>query len=421
METGPFIKLQRIKQGMTQEDLAEGIVSMSYLSKIENQKTEASSEVISLLCTRLGIQRDDDKEVTIKEKCQEWYDLLFETNDRKVITEKYEELESLLKNIHSDNLILFEIHRVRFYLVLGKFDLALEQINKLNEISNTFDNLHQFYWYKFKGNYNSSHSEFAQAMRMYKLSEEKLNQLSMDDEYVADLQYTIAITHSKLRNTLEAIEYANKAIEVFRVKYNFFRCAQCHILLGISHRRISVYDKAVKNFNLALHLAKLSKNNQLIQLTNQNLGSLYSSKGESKEAIKYFTAIIDDEELHLIERLAAITSLLAEQYNIYNFEEAKRMVQYGSELLKQFEKVDEYKTFTYILNTYQYSLNNDYKNFEDILIQEFIPFLKKHKDYVNLVIYAKMLGDHYEKLHIYKEATKYFKLANYAYEQLTIL
>ncbi|ASN06993.1 helix-turn-helix domain-containing protein [Virgibacillus necropolis] len=421
METGPFIKLQRIKQGMTQEDLAEGIVSMSYLSKIENQKTSASQEVISLLCTRLGVQRDDDKEVTIKEKCQEWYDLLFETNDKEVITEKYEELERLLSNIHSDNLILFEIHRIRYYLVLADFEKALEQVNKLNEISNTFDTLHQFYWYKFKGNYISFQGEFSQAMRMYKLAEEKLNQISLDEAYVADLQYTIGITHSKLRNTLEAIEYANKALDIFQIKYNFYRCAQCHILLGISHRRISVYDKAIKNFNLALHLAKLSKNNQLMQLTNQNLGSLYSSKGESKEAIKYFRAIVDDEEVHLIERLAAITSLLAEQYNIYNYDDAKKMVDYGFKLLEKFKRIEEYKLFYYIINTYQYALESDHEKFENILIQEFIPYLKKHKDHVNLAIYAKMLGNHYEKLYIYKEATKYFKLANYAYDQLTIL
>ncbi|ASK61166.1 transcriptional regulator [Virgibacillus phasianinus] len=421
METGPFIKLQRIKQGMTQEELAEGIVSMSYLSKIENQKTEPSSEVISLLCTRLGVQRDDDKEVSIKEKCQEWYDLLFETNDKQVITEKYEELESLLSNIHSDNLILFEIHRIRYYLVLSKFDLALEQINKLNEISNTFDSLHQFYWYKFKGNYNSSNGEFNQAMRMYKLSEEKLNQISIDEEYEADLQYTIAVTHSKLRNTLESIEYAKRALDTFQIKYNFFRCAQCHILLGISHRRISVYDKAIKNYNLALHLAKLSKNKQLIQLTNQNLGVLYSTKGEAKEAIKFFTAIVDDEEVYIGERLAAISSLVAEYYNLYNIDEAKEKIEQGYKLIEQFKNFEDCRVYYYIIKSYDYEITNQHEKFENILIQEFIPYLKKHKDYANLVIYARMLGKHYEKLHIYKEATKYYKLANFAYDQITIL
>ncbi|MEC0282809.1 helix-turn-helix domain-containing protein [Terribacillus saccharophilus] len=72
MEIGPLIKLHRIKQSMTQEDLAAGIVSESYLSKIENQKTDASPEVIALLCERLGIQLNAENEDMIKEKAEEW-------------------------------------------------------------------------------------------------------------------------------------------------------------------------------------------------------------------------------------------------------------------------------------------------------------------------------------------------------------
>src|SRR5699024_5104503 len=116
-------------------------------------------------------------------------------------------------NHSADSLVMFEIHKIRYFLVIGKSDEALSQINKLAEMSGTFDTLHQFYWYKFKGNYNSANNEFNQAMRLYELAEEKLNQLDLSEEEVADLQYTIAITHSKLRNTLEAIEYAEKRSE----------------------------------------------------------------------------------------------------------------------------------------------------------------------------------------------------------------
>ena len=421
METGRFIKLQRIKQGMTQGGLAEGIVSMSYLSKIENQKTKPSSEVISLLCTRLGVQRDDDKEITIKEKCQAWFDLLFEKNEKQVIIEKYEELESLLDHILSDDLTLFEIHRVRYYLVLGELDKALEQINTLKEVSNTFDSLQQFYWYKFKGNYNTSNGDFSQAMHMYKLAEEKLNQLILDDAYVADLRYTIAVTHSKLRNTLESVEYAKKALETFQLEYNFFRCAQCHILLGISYRRISSYDNSIKNYNIALHLAKLDNNRQLMQLTNQNLGILHSTKGESKEAIKSFLSIVEDEEVYIGERLAAVASLVAEYYNLYDVDKAKVNIEKGYKFIKEFKNFEECRMYYYIIKSYDYEIRDEHEKFEEFIIQEFIPFLKKHKDYASLVRYARMLGNHYEKLHIYKEATRYFKLSNDAYEQLTIL
>src|SRR5699024_3905550 len=316
MEIGPYIKLNRIKQEMTQSDLAEGIVSLSYLSKIENGKTEASPHVMSLLCTRLGIEINVEKDDTIQEKCQEWYKLLFEVNDKNEIVEKYTELDELIKETHSDNLIMFEIHKIRYFLIMGEFDRALAQINELEEISSTFDSLHQFYWFKFKGNYKTVNGDFKEAMRKYKQAEEKLNQLDMEEEEVADLQYTIAVTHSKLRNMLEVIEYADKALDTFRKQYNFIRCGECHIILGISYSRIRMYNKSIKNHKLAKHLGKLSENKQIIQLANHNLGYLHSTRGDTEDAIELYVEVVQDPDVDMNAKFPAVASLIKEYFHI---------------------------------------------------------------------------------------------------------
>ncbi|WP_369792721.1 helix-turn-helix domain-containing protein [Virgibacillus sp. SK37] len=419
IELGSYIKLQRTKQEMTQGELAHGIVSLSYLSKIENLKTEASPEIIQALCTRLGIQIDNSLESTIQEKCKEWYGMLFEVNDKEEIISKYKEIQSLMDSNLTESLLLFEIHKIRYYLILGEFDKALNKINELNEISGTFDNLHLYYWYKFRGNYNSVTADYNPALHMYRLAEDKLNRIELEGQEIADIEYAISVTHSKLRNTLEAIDYAKKALDTFMKHYNFVRCAQCHNILGISYRRIKMYDKAIKNFNLALHLGKLNNNKQLIQLTNQNLGHLYSTKGEAKEAIKYFQEVINDEEVHLVERVAAVASLVREYYNVYNFEETKKAIKYGFELLDQFKNIQQYKIFDYVLHTYDYLLREEHTKFENLVIKEFIPFLEKNKDFANVIIYADLLAKHFEKQYKYKDATKYYKVANFAYEQIT--
>ncbi|AVR01057.1 transcriptional regulator [Oceanobacillus iheyensis] len=419
IEIGSFIKLQRTKQEMTQGDLAKGIVSLSYLSKIENLKTEASPEIIQMLCTRLGIQIDNSLDATIQEKCKKWYSMLFEVNDKKDIIATYNEIQNLMDTNLTESLLLFEIHKIRYYLILGDSDEALNKINELNEISGTFDNLHLFYWYKFRGNYYTVTAEYLDSMHMYKLSEEKLKHISLDEMEVADLQYTISVTHSKLRNTLEAIDYANTALDVFMKQYHFLRCAQCHNILGISYRRIKMYDKAIKNFNLALHLGKLNNNKQLIQLTNQNLGHLYSTKGDSKEAIKHYNEVINDEEVFLVERVAAVASLISEHYNLGNYEETRNSVQIGMDLLKQFKDIEPYKIFSYVIQTYDYLLKEEDKQFEKLVKEEFLPFLEKHKDYATIIMYAELLARHYENKHKYKDATKFYKVANFAYEQIT--
>src|SRR5690625_7467856 len=96
MEVGPFIKLHRIEQKITQEALARGIVSMSYLSKIENQRTTASPEVVSMLCARLGVQYSNKENAEMKEKFKNWFKLLFEVNDKEEIIAKHDEIQKQL-------------------------------------------------------------------------------------------------------------------------------------------------------------------------------------------------------------------------------------------------------------------------------------------------------------------------------------
>ncbi|WP_042141981.1 helix-turn-helix domain-containing protein [Paucisalibacillus sp. EB02] len=421
MEIGSFIKLQRVKKGMTQEELAEGIVSMSYLSKIENLRTEASPEVISMLCTRLGIELDSETNITIKEKCEQWFNMLFEVNDKDEIIERFNELNELMTLVRSDSLMLFEIHKIRYFIVLKQYDNALEQINSLNEVSGTFDNLHLFYWYKFKGNYAFFNNEYNQAMKSFKLAEDKINQIHLSDSEVADLQYTIAVTHSKLLNTLEVIEYSNKAIDIFQKEYNFLRCAQCHILLGISYRRIKMYEKAIKHYNLAKHLGELNKNNTIIQLTNQNLGYLYSAIGDSKEAIKHYLNAIDSEEVGLNERLIATTNLIKEYYRIYNFEKALEVIEKAKELLDLAKNNVFYELYYYIIHSYIYAINEQYDQFTTLVIEDLIPYLKKHKDHGNLILFSNMVAKHFESVGKYKDSVKYYKLANLTYEEIVNL
>ncbi|WP_326480884.1 helix-turn-helix domain-containing protein [Virgibacillus halodenitrificans] len=418
IDVGSFIKLQRTKQGITQGELAGGIVSLSYLSKIENNKTDASPEILQMLCSRLGIQLSSEEDPSIQEKCQNWFDMLYEANDKSEIIATYEELQEIMDKNLSENLLLFEIHKIRYYLILGEVDKALEKINELNELSSAFEGIQKFYWYKFRGNFNSINGEFNQALRLYRLADEKIKNLELPEDQIADLQYTLAVTHSKLRNTLEVIDHAERALEIYMKEYNFMRCAQCHIVLGISYRRIKMYEKAIKNYNLARHLGELNKDNHVIQLTNLNLGYLYSALSESNEAIKFFTEVVEDEEVLLYERLAATTSLVKEYYKVGNYEKAQSVIQKALYLLKDTQGEAQYKLFHYITYTYIYAINDQRKDFISLVTDKFIPYLQKHKDYANLVVYSNMLAEYLEKLGKYKESVKYYKLSNVTYEEL---
>lgn len=404
---------------MTQEELASGIVSISYLSKIENAYTNASDEVIDLLCKRLDIEPVEESDEALLDLYHKWYSMLFETNDKSEIIHLYQQIKNVMRSQVAEESFMFEIHVIRYHLVLGEQEKALNQIDKLAEIAETFDHTDSYYWYKFKGNYHSIYNESIKAMKMYKFAEEIGNIIELPKEEKADLSYTISVTHSQLRNTLETIEYAERALEMYRTQYNFLRCAQCHLLLGISYRRIRLYEKAVENYNLAKQLGELSKNPQVIQLANQNLGYLYATNGKVSEAITHYEEVANDLDVDLNARLPAIASLIKEYYSISNFKQTRSMVLQGLDLLEQLPSQKAYQLYYYIIHTYKHVLDGEMKAFEKMVIDSFLPYLQKHKDYVNIVVYTTMLANHYEKLHTYKDAVFYHKEASKAYEQLT--
>lgn len=419
IETGSFIKLQRTKQKMTLGELAEGIVSVSYLSKIENLKTEPSPNIIELLCNRLGIELHSDMEEVIKEKCEEWYQMVFYNQDKEAIIETYKEIQDLLDRNISESMLLFEIYKVRYYLILGEVQEALKQLNELNRLTNSFDTKELYYWYKFKGNYNSTMNENKAAMDRYQRAENIVRKLDVSEEEVADLHYAMAITHSKLRQTLEAIDFANQALDIFMKMYNFNRCAQCHIVLGISYRRIKMYDKSIKNYNLAKHLASLDNNNEIKQLTNQNLGYLHLVQGNHIESIKFYREIIDEDDVNSIDKITAMTQLIKIYYNLDNVEDMNEVMDKSIKIIDEVTGHPDYQFYYYVIYTYYYSINKNAVKFTELVKNKFIPFLKKHRDFVNLINFASMLAKHYEGIHKYKDATKYYKLANDSYKKLS--
>src|SRR5699024_6935525 len=137
--------------------------------------------------------------------------------------------------------------------------------------------------------------------------------------------------------------------------------------LGISYRRIKMYDKAIENYNLAKHLAGLNSNRELIQLTNQNLGYLYATKGENKEAIKYYLEIVDDKEIIVQDKVPALTELIKVYYDMEEFDKANEMIGDALELLKKHPKNRVYEFYHYVIWTYHHSINGEAKKFVNLV------------------------------------------------------
>ncbi len=91
--SGFLIRKLRLEKDWSQEGLCKGICAVSYLSKIEQGKTEASGDILSALFAKLGAEWSCDTEFLEKGKnfIEDWYEAAFSADfdEFSVFLEKY--------------------------------------------------------------------------------------------------------------------------------------------------------------------------------------------------------------------------------------------------------------------------------------------------------------------------------------------
>ncbi|MEH7457577.1 helix-turn-helix domain-containing protein, partial [Bacillus sp. JJ1127] len=133
---GKQVFYKRLQQKMTQEELCQGICSVSYLSKIENGKIEASEEIVQLLCARLEIAVSDlrDVEEEVKEKLDEWLNALVHL-DKEQVERIYKELQDEMKHVLDFEIINYYNLLYTRYLIMKRDLPALEEeLEKLKKM-----------------------------------------------------------------------------------------------------------------------------------------------------------------------------------------------------------------------------------------------------------------------------------------------
>lgn len=234
---GKRIKLFRLRAGLTQAQLAEGIVSVSYLSKIENKDVTPSRDVINLISNRLNIPQDKIKGENILAVAKEWFESILDGNKTESVNlyNALQKEEELYFHISRSN--LFEIHKLGFNILIDNREQMDKQYDELKQISRNFNQVETYYWLKFTGSYHYTYFSFEKALSYYQEATKYISAAMFPRaKEENDLYYCIATTGSKLRNTNLTMFYGLKALEYYQSIYDLKKCAECHILLGIAYQ-----------------------------------------------------------------------------------------------------------------------------------------------------------------------------------------
>ena len=405
ISSGKNIKLHRIKKGWTQEDLATGLISVSYLSKIENEHLTASPDIIEELCLKLGIPNTTVNEIELNVGIQSWYQKIVERDLTQSI-EMYNELFTLIKeNCSFYTSTFFSIISIRYFLMIGRLDVAKDVINELATFEKEFSNDLLFYYHKFKGTYEYLNNNFEKAYQSYKQTESLIDS-TIDTFERADVFYSIGLITTKLLKPYLAVYYTNQALELFRSHYILNKCSECHLLLGISFQSLKEYDEALAHYQWANKLAKEVNYHSLLGIIEHNIGFTYYIQGQDTTALKHYERSLEIKEntSSKLNTIICIIKILYKQSNIEKLQNWLATVQTDlpNISLTNKELFHEYKIFNYL------SLGEE-ANFIYYTSKIAIPYFEKNSSYINLSYYSSLLAEYFKAQRKYKQSSFYFE------------
>ncbi|MDL4841188.1 helix-turn-helix domain-containing protein [Aquibacillus rhizosphaerae] len=409
---GRKIRYFRIKAKMTQEKLAQGIISVSYLSKIESDNARPSSEIIAKICKRLNLDPNKTQEDHTLNLCTTWFATILEANVDKA-NQLYKEIENSVEMILDAGLIkLVEIHMLHYYILTNNRDFADKQFVCLKDESSSFNTIEHYYWLKFCGNYYFSRVSYHKAFTFYRQAEKIFDRnLYSTQAEENDLYYLLSITASNIHQTFFTLVYAGKALEYYQKQQFKKRTAQCHILLGLSYYRAKEFDKAIENYKLAYKLANTMGDDPLLATCHHNLGTLYSSLDDSERAINYYLMSLKlRDENSKSDVLIPISSLMTENYKIGNIKNAKKWLEKGLILVKDLTPSET--SLVYEIEVYNHLINGYGESFDKLLLNKVLPFLEEKQLLNEKFEYITILANYYFETRKYKLASIYYNLAN---------
>ncbi|MDZ5711290.1 helix-turn-helix transcriptional regulator [Jeotgalibacillus haloalkalitolerans] len=257
MNIGSIIKYYRTKKGLTQTDLAEGICSISHLSKIETNMYTANEETVNLLLSKLGLKLQD---ITgdlreIRDTLEAFMHAIC-MHDRESIEQLYQELlEKEDYILTSEYVNLYHLYKLRYCLFHWDHQGVQESLKMIQKIKNTFDPVEKNILLFFRGFYHSMNEKYEEGLKA--VHEFLNNPLPIGGMWVAEASYILSHLYTSINDNEAALTFSKKAYDVYVAESNFTRQVHSQMILGISYMRLSLYSEALTVYKSLLRNTRM--------------------------------------------------------------------------------------------------------------------------------------------------------------------
>ncbi|MBD7944400.1 MULTISPECIES: tetratricopeptide repeat protein [Psychrobacillus] len=416
---GLIIKQERLNRNIKQTVLAKGICSTSYLSKIENNSTMPSKEVMEPLLDRLNLMLEEisqEEENNIINNLYELYKSSILTRDKerlKVCIQQYTARKvnfSMLKNFYSYNLYMF-----RLMLVVDEEVLQVYPYYQvLIKMEDDFDEKQKFLLNLNLGLYNYLIGEYYAALERLEQALKLLNNNSFEEWELADFHNAISLTYFKCNEYFNAINHSSKSLKYYKDNLLFERAIDSYIVTGMAYKNMKNYVEAEKNYNLAKKLAKDYRLTQYKGMLYQNLGSLQAIQENHEKAIEYYKHSLENKEgPHQVEGYMITTLSIIKEYS--KQKDHLRVLSWCEAGLSKLDEIKDNQTMatlSYIHHFHIYKAFHSCSEDFEAIIKKGINYFEKVHDDRHVQKYSILLADYYYRNSRFKAANIFYQKAN---------
>ncbi|EJQ44894.1 transcriptional regulator [Bacillus wiedmannii] len=404
---GKQVFYKRLQQKMTQEELCQGICSVSYLSKIENGKIEASEEILQLLCTRLEIAVTDlrDVEEDVKGKLDEWLNALIRL-DKAQIERIRNELEEDMQSVQDFEIInYYKLLNIRYLLMKRELPAIAEELEKLKKAYKKFSPFQKLLYTYSKGLLCCLQYKWKKGLEDLLETEIMAKELGYHE---TGIYYNIALTYSHLEIQHLTLHFANIALEAFRSEYKFRNVINCQILIALSYAEQGQYEEALTMYENILREAEaFADKDVLMSITLSNMGNIYYKKKKYQQAKEHYLESLQLQKQVDLNYIDTVYEMALSCIKLEQFEEAKEWINKGVTAAKREER---FNTKLYLILMLQYKYFGEAKEYKEFLELEAIPFYKSAGNKIELKKVYIELAEYFAQSLKFEQSNQYYKL-----------
>ncbi|MCI3922688.1 hypothetical protein MO973_20865 [Paenibacillus sp. TRM 82003] len=418
MKIGTKIRHLRIYRNMTQGELVDGITSVAFLSKVENDLTKPSERFLTAVAKKLDVSPD----FLLEDIPPGFSEYVRETLQNYWAQERLTEGDLLrlhiqIHNMHSnrDYVIMFTI-LIRYYFIQAK----LKEAKELYDRSRTFAQLDDpgvepslyFYYFHTCGNLFIGTQDFMQAYAFFHRAEAYVD--SVDRRSRARLYYNLSVVSQKVEDDPSVcLQYSKKCYDLLKEADEPERLISLLLTRCLQYYDAHQPDEAVRCLEEAQSIVSERSDPVVMGIIYYNHGRLHHRNNEWENAVACFHRALDVfKVVGDVPRQFSIYKKLAEMYlESKNWAELNATLQAADELSASLSKEELPNDVEWdLLKARIFKVQEEIAKYERNM-DKIIYYCETNRQWNYLKIAASELAEHYYKKSAYKKAAELYRLS----------